>query len=301
MAPTLHTDVLAVGETTYTWVDIQDAPELQNWWASAEAAATTSRAALREHQAAGTAPSDEDIHHAGVTFRRERRLLAADDLRSWLETWGLTVDEWKATLAASLARELNPGNELELEGTALTSDDVWAFVAVTGSIDTALEIFAVQRACELAGTDLDTVLASATTPIAIAAELDRHRVEWTTVNLTVLDLAHHDAGREALMTLNYDGEAPAATAERAHTSPLHTTLRVEDLATAQRGDALSTPLGQAIGPYETDDSWQVLVVHERNTPTEQDHGVRQRVTDLLTERAMEQLLEAHVSWLGEWL
>ena len=64
-----------------------------------------------------------------MAFRKQRRLLAADDLRAWLAAWELGVDEWRAALGRLLV-EIDHAHD----GEPVEEGIVWAHVAVSGSI-----------------------------------------------------------------------------------------------------------------------------------------------------------------------
>src|SRR5438270_2752593 len=80
--------VLSAGGVTYRWGDVFLAAALRGEWAALAAGAAAPEAAL----------DAEALRRAGVAFRTEHRLLAADELRDWLARHRLTLDDWKAYL-----------------------------------------------------------------------------------------------------------------------------------------------------------------------------------------------------------
>ena len=102
--------VFAVGGVVYTWTDVADiARSRGDWEAVTEAAANRN-----------PAPSREDADAAARAFRHARRLLSADDLGTWLDRRGVTVERWLDYV----------------RGTAGTDeDDVWAEAMCSGLLD----------------------------------------------------------------------------------------------------------------------------------------------------------------------
>ena len=301
MGPDLDVEVATIGDTPVRWRDVREAPSLLEWWDEQLEQAGGRSAAYQAALQDGTAPTDDDVHAAGVAFRQERRLLAADDLREWLETWGLEVDDWRAALAR-LATPLPD----EQPSTDASEDVLWAHVAVSGTIGAALRHFAAEKAASVEQGDpdgevaLDQALAAMVTEHAVLSELDRRRLDWTSVDLSLLSFSHEDAAREAVLVIDHDGEGPAVVSERAEIEPFRVETTVEMLPPTQQGDVLSARLGQAVGPFHLDDDWDVVVLHDRRVPDDNDAGARARAIEELTARALDRLIETHVAWRTAW-
>ena len=114
--------VFSIADRAYTWRDIVAYARLLGIWDEIEEGAA--RAASAEQ----AAPDPEAIDEAAMTFRRERGLLAADELAAWLDRRSITVDDWLAYVRRSLL-----GHSVEQH--APTSDEVWAEAMCSGRLD----------------------------------------------------------------------------------------------------------------------------------------------------------------------
>jgi len=80
----LDQPVFSIDDRAYTWRDVVTyARFLGIWDEIAERAALVEQADL----------DPEAVDDAAMTFRRERGLLAADELNAWLERRSITVDD----------------------------------------------------------------------------------------------------------------------------------------------------------------------------------------------------------------
>lgn len=95
-------------------------------------------------------PSDAEVEAAQVDFRRRRRLLAGDDLLSWLHTWHVSMTEWTTWVRRSLLRE-SPRDD-DARRTADTAQpaaqDVWVEAVCSGTIERMAEMLAGWVACD---------------------------------------------------------------------------------------------------------------------------------------------------------
>ena len=111
----LERAVFTVDGRSWSFADVVLAGYLTGRWTRVEREVAAGASAIRRVALAGTAERPA-IRAAESEFRRARKLLAADDLRAWLDRFGLTVEGWREHLRRRLARELlgeEPVDDLE--------------------------------------------------------------------------------------------------------------------------------------------------------------------------------------------
>src|SRR4051794_26856900 len=128
-ADVADTPVLTAGGVTYRWSDVFLAARLRGKWEALVEAAAAPEAAV----------GDDELKRAGAAFRTERRLLAADELRAWLEAHRLTLADWNAYLRRRLADGAGAAPEPG-------ADAVWAEGVCSGSFTRFAEELAARAA-----------------------------------------------------------------------------------------------------------------------------------------------------------
>ncbi|MBO0712549.1 MAG: hypothetical protein J2P47_14860, partial [Acetobacteraceae bacterium] len=87
--------VFAVAGRRFRWGDIVCAAKAWGDWAECEQAARQGASALTRSARAGVALPEAEFDAEEERFRRSRRLLAADELLSWLARRDVDVSAWR--------------------------------------------------------------------------------------------------------------------------------------------------------------------------------------------------------------
>ena len=121
----LDRPVFTVRGAAYTWQDVAGYARLRGDWEAIEREAAAGAAAL------AVEPAREAVAEAAQAWRRERRLLAADDLGTWLERRGLNAESWLACMRRTVAHSLS---QFEPR-VAVDEQDTWAEAMCSGRLD----------------------------------------------------------------------------------------------------------------------------------------------------------------------
>ena len=114
-----------------------------------------------------------------------------------------------------------------------------------------------------------------------------------------LELASFEApgvAREAWLCVVEDGETLAAICHRAGGRLERRRRFLDALPDGLRGAVLSARPGDVLPPVATENGHVICRVVEKRSPGIDDDDVRKRVETALCERAIDDLIDAHVRW-----
>lgn len=296
--------VLTVGPVDYHWRDVEALGRHTGRW---EKFAHQVREGLEAAAAAGTPP--DGLEEAADRFRRQRGLLAAEDMEAWLRQRRLTVADWRGWLLRDVLRggPRRPVGDQEVEA------HLWVDGVCSGALRDLAGDLAARAAVHAAaveqglvprpaGTpgpeDLDAgykqVLAGEQTPQRLADVIRDRRLDWTWVAAARLTLPDRDVAREAAACLR-DGMSPDEVARLAATSPSVLTGRLGHLIAPLSAALIGATAGTVVGPVRGN-GWEVLRVDERNPPAVGEPDVEELARRVLERRCVEREVDRRVRW-----
>lgn len=309
----LDEPVFSVGGRTYTWGDVVAAARHWSSWSAVERRAREGVVCARHAEQHGDPLTDADIDAAAAAFRRERRLLSADELASWLARWALALPYWTEYLRRSLLRarwddELSrlaahhPAADEEVadflhteavcSGT-LEHDAVRLAerAAVAGAVDAApaLDLAAVDACWERFCRD-------AASPQAIEREVHAQHMDWLRLDCRWLAHGQEDVVREAALCVREDGRDLAAVAGDAGVRLEKQMVFLESAEPALRGHLLGARPGDILGPVLLGDEFRLIEVIAKRAPTADDPEIRERAARAVIERAVQGEVANRVRW-----
>jgi hypothetical protein len=246
--------------------------------------------------AASSPASERELAAAATAFRRERGLLAADDMRGWLERWGLEAADFSAWL----------GDRLTGSDTA----SAWCALVCSGGIDAAIQTLAagVAAAAEL-GAEIPADLDEATIrafverflerpadPALIDGELAAHRLEWTRVEVTTVTADRPAVLEELRHLVGVDGVSFADAASRAGLQTANVVAGFDELDPALGTVLVGVEPPELCGPVSTSAGSVLAQVAARSAPDPADPRWRARAQEALARRALAAALARHVRW-----
>jgi hypothetical protein len=284
----------SVGAVVFSWGDVIAAATRRGEWAELERNA--GRTAGR------TGEIDRDcVSAAARDFRRERGLIAGDDLDRWLVHWGLTADEWLEFIRRSLVPP-DGGAEVRPDAESVAVDAVCSGVLIRFARRLA-EDAALAADAGFIEKDLDRVAAlgergrsQAVTDDAVEREVLSHGLDWTRLVWQSLTFADADAAREAAMCIRLDGDSMGQVAEVAGIEASSSSALLEDAEPSLRPYLEAAVRDELVGPVEVDDGFALVVVEDRRPPDPADGELRRRAEAVLAERATRRVLDAWVEW-----
>jgi hypothetical protein len=317
MSPRLYAlsrrPLFTVEGLTYCWGDVLE-------WANArgtisELRQTTRRALAYAARAAelGEPVDQEDVSAAARSFRYARRLLTAEELADWLRQWDLTVQEWGRHLERCLLLERwtdgagpLPGDDpdvVEAEYVDIVCSGLLEREAGGFAADTALALLTpIEAAGDRTVMVERTLTAAALARASVASgpvverEIASRRLDWTRLELDMLELGTDGAAREAALCIRQDGRTMADVAALSRASFSHLSTYVADLEPSLQPVLLAAQPGELVGPIGADGSFLLLAVTDRTPATADDPELRRRAEDALVERAVKRAIDGRVEW-----
>jgi hypothetical protein len=307
--------LFSVEGINYTWGDVLAWADARGTLRSLRERSARGNACLRQSQELGSRPSSEAVSAAAAGFRYGRGLLSAEQLSAWLARWELTVAEWGEYLERTLLLDAEtPAGR----GAGALPDDAAAGEAeyVDGVCSGFLEREALAFASDLALADLTPIEAvgdqrvmvertlaaaalarrdAAPDPV-VAREIENHGLDWTRLDLAVLELEDPGAAREAALCVRVDGADIDEVAAAARTAVSRMSVYLGDLEPWLQPALLSAQRGDLVGPVRDDDQFVLLAVNERTPASPSDPELRRRAEAALVERAVRRATESRVRW-----
>ena len=323
LADVADTPVFHTRSRAWTWGDVFLAARLSGEW---QAVLTATRDA--------DAPPDA-VKQAGREWRIARRLIAGDELTTWLAKRRLSVADWNAHLRRAIG---DRG-----DGAAPEPDALWAEGVCSGAWDDVAERLSARAAAwQAAGTpqaprpvpaewlarmpshedagqigvdparvaarrdDLWAaeaafagLCADAAASDAVAAAVTARSVDWLRVDCDWLEAADEDVAREAALLARVDGLALADVAQRAGLPLEPRGVYVGDLDPALQPTLMSAAPGDLVGPVALGNGggrWLLAAVHAKVVPTLDDPDIRTRAQAAAVGAAVGRTVEEQITW-----
>lgn len=310
-APTTR-PAFSVSGAEYDWDDVIAAARHRGDWRGVEQEAQEGLACLRLGEQAGTQPSADQVRAAAAAFRRQRGLLAAEEMEAWLGRWSLSQGDWMGYIRRSLARAAVLGAPEPPTLAPVADADVDALVWPTAVCSGALETFADRLAARLAVGDAQPHGARAT-PAELEAAYDQFcrdassiehmqaqislmQLEWTRVDYRSLGFDRRAQAQEALLMVTDDGVDLDGVAAAANATVEHTRTYLADVD----DDLRYLLLGAAPGDTVLADCagrWCVMVIEDKVSPSLDDPELARRAAEAAVTTAVQREVDDRVRML----
>lgn len=290
-----ETPIFTIDGRVYRWDDVVAYAVVTGDW---DAIVADGIAGLAADAAA---VDDSDVDAAAQAFRRERRLVSADELGAWLESRGLTVDDWLGYVRRTLARESKPAAAAGTEDPQAT----WVEAMCSGRLDDLAVMLATRLvvAPELPFEELQAAHQAfgiaAATDEAIAREVAAARLDWLRVEYATALFDDEDAAAEAALCVREDGDPLHAVAARAGSDLEERYDWLEEIDARLAPLLVAAKPGEVVGPLPTPDGSLVAEVRCKTPVDVKDPAVRERATAAVAEQAASRLVTEKVVWHDE--
>jgi hypothetical protein len=305
--------VFSVGARAFLWDDVVAAARRWGTWATVERRTREGIACRRRAEREGDPLRDADVDRAASAFRYEHGLLSADELRAWLDRWGLTQAYWMEYIRRALLRE-HWSHELAtlIARHPVADEEVAAFLLTEAVCSGALQHEAVRLAQRAAVADavagdpaadlhrleawFERFCADAASPQAIEREVHARHVDWLRLECRLLSHGEPDVVREAALCVREDGRdlADVAAEAGAHVEVAQTLLEAAE--PSLRAQLLGARRGDLVGPLALGDRYQLIEVLDKQVPTAEDPDIRDRAAEAIVRRAVEGEVANRVRW-----
>ena len=137
--------------------------------------------------------------------------------------------------------------------------------------------------------------------LAAAADVEREigarALDWTRVDLELLELDDADTAREVALCVRVDGRPLVEVADEIGVPVERRELYVEEAEQAGLPELLGAGAGELVGPVLRNDLFRVAYVLTRTPPSAADPVLRQRAVDYVVEHALQRAFETRVRWV----
>jgi hypothetical protein len=279
---------------------------------------------------------EEDVRAAAAAFRRERRLLSAEEMEAWLARRGLSAGAWMRWVRGDVARRyMAEGAERpDPEAVTVSAAELWAEALCSGTLARAArrlaELLVVPEhvneeapppdagavdaePLNALGIEPDAVRAilaelprrevaleclerRVATPEAIEERIRAHQSDWLGVEFRELTLTEENVAREAMLCVRDDSMALEEVAPLAGVGVGEERALLADLPAVLQEPLLSACPGELLGPLVRDGEIALLVVDAKESPSADDPVPSRRAAAELLERALATEITSRVRW-----
>jgi hypothetical protein len=304
--------VFGVSGRTFGWADVVCATKAWGRWADCEQAARAAQSAFDTAQRGGVPLDGPEFDAEENRFRRSRRLLAADELVSWLARRDVEVGAWRDYIRGEVLRRRSSG-EPPADSDAGTA--VWVQAMCSGTLDEVARRLAgcvataqaVGRLDEIADPltdsevgELDRVFIEfcdrSATVDAIEREVDRRRLDWTMLELRFQAGADYDVMREAALCIREDGLGFEEVAAGAGMEVHRRRMALDGVPAELQPHLLGARVGELLGPLTVGSEYWLIDVLDKRVPSIDDPDVRALARDAVVSRAVEAEAVDRVRW-----
>jgi hypothetical protein len=290
--------LFAVGGCEYRVGDVVLVAHAEGAWAAASAMAVTDP---------GAAVGGRELAEAEVSFRRARRLVAADELKGWLQEWGVSASEWRDFLRRELLRRRDPVQARPISAADRT---VLVDVICSGELvrwaERLAEKLAVRRAHgdepptlpddlpELDDAFREFVSRTGDDRRALERELASSFLDWTHFLCEWVSDSREDVLREIASCVRVDGRDLSDVAAQAGVPLGRTVLWLEECERDVREALLAARSGDLLDGVSLDGRQSVIVVRQRTSPALDDAEVYVRARERAVEGARRRVVDEWV-------
>jgi hypothetical protein len=321
---------LSVDGRDLTVADVAVAALYLGEWSVARARVEVGLACARP-DGAFPAPDDE-VAVTAEAFRRERRLLAAEEMEEWLARRGLSAGEWMRWVRMDVGRRHVPrssdGGHVSVEAAELYAEALcsgalrraarWLAETLVAPAPEApangargrmpdageLEVLGIDPAQtatlleELRGraTAVSELASRVAGAEAVAARVRAQQADWLAIEYRMLALPQQAAACEAVLCVRDDGMQLEEVAQLAGVDVVHEHALLCDVPPALATQLLSASRGELIGPVEHGDATAVVVLDAKVAPSPDDPEIARRARRELLTRALDREMATRVRW-----
>ncbi len=275
--------------------------------------------------AEGAPPLGREVERSAAnTFRRARRLHAAEDVEVWLGARGLTVRQWRRYLRGEALRQRHAAELADLM-VRYPADDavvhdalpIWGWcsgalprwaegLAARAATAAALAEYASQDGADgfdglvdLPALDeaYEQFVAETATLDRLAALVAARYLAWLRIDGDLVAFADEDTAREALLCVREDGWSLADVAAAAKRQLRRRALLAEEVDVEVRHHLVRARDGDLLGPLLVDGRPTLVFVRRKRPPEIDDEEVRVRATRELVDTAVAREVADRVEWL----
>ncbi len=260
----------------------------------------------------------DEVESAANAYRTQHDLTTADDTEAWLEAHRLSLDDLSDWLARRLWRRRFV-NQLHVITRDYRPDPdevdsgLWPAVVFGDLLPGFERDFAARIAVRLAANHaanqpewaddlaaMERLFLERCREALAASRLERELavrgLSLMKVDVHLASFTSDAAAREAWLCVTQDGESLDEVCRRAGGEMQRLDLFLDELPQALQAPVLSAAPAHLIPPLRIDDRAVLCRVLAKQAPSMGDDRVRGRIETVLTERAIDDLIQRHIQW-----
>ncbi|HEY7545536.1 MAG TPA: hypothetical protein VID27_11665 [Blastocatellia bacterium] len=311
--------MFAIESQAFGWDEITVAAEVWGEWQPFVESARQSLACLRFAIKTGQMPPKDEIREAANAFRYAHNLISAEDARTWLARWKMTIDDWMNYLRgqslrnrwAARLREIltaNPVSDEEvaevIQSHAVCADKLgdWAVrlagraavASNSGSLDTLDQ--SPRDLIARIEAEFERQRQQTVTPKLIEARIAAHRLDWIRFDCRYVWFGEERIAREAAFCVTEDGLTLDEVARDARGVVQRWNFYLDELDAAARPYFLAARQGDWLGPVKLLEGFPLFSILAKRMPAADDPLIRERAEQSIIASLMERAINERVKW-----
>lgn len=307
----------------FGWDEIVAAAQVWGEWRPFVEQTRQSLACLLLAAETGELPAGAETRETATAFRYAHNLISAEETRTWLNEWGMTVEDWMNCLRGQLLRErwanrlneiaaANPVSDEEvaevIKNYAVCDDKLigWArklagraaiaFVAAgSGSFDSAG--LSPRELVERVEAGFATRRRLAVTPNSLEACIARRRLDWIRFDCRYVWFPEERIAREAALCVTEDGLTLDEVAYDARSIVQQWNFYLDEIDADARPHFLAALAGEWLGPIKMLEGFPLFSIVNKQAPAESDPQIRRRAEQVIINSLIEKEMNERVRWM----
>jgi hypothetical protein len=315
--------VFTIENLEFGWDEVVLAAQIWGEWEPFVETARQALACLRSADRAGKAPSAAEVREAVTAFRYAHNLISAEDTRSWLARWSMSLEDLTNYLRGELLRERWTGRLNDLVATSSVSDDdvakviryhaVCADILSKWAVKLAGHAAVTARAGRLAAfeqiasgslgalvshieTEFERLRQQAVTPKLIETKIADHLLDWIRYDCRYVWFGEERIAREAAWCVTEDGLTLEEVAYDARGVVQQWNFYLDEIETAARPLFLAARQGDWLGPIKMMAGFPLFSIVAKQMPAADDSLIRKRAEQKILAAVMDQAINERVKW-----
>ncbi len=307
----------------FGWDEIVIAAQVWGEWQPFVETTRQSLACLRLANRTGQMPPAAEVRQSANAFRYAHNLISAEDARSWLARWEMTVDEWMNYLRGQSLRDrwdgrlgeivaANPVNDEEvaevIKSHAVCADKLgeWAVklagrAAMAARADrfAAIECSATESPRDMVSrieTEFERQRQQTVTLKMIETKIADHRLEWIRFDCRYVWFSEERIAREAAFCITEDGLTLEEVAYDARGIVQHWNFYLDEIEAPVRPHFLVARQGDWLGPVKLLEGFPLFSIVAKRMPAADDPHIRERAERAIIASFIEQAMNERVKW-----
>lgn len=312
--------IFTVKDKEFGWEEIVVAAAAWGEWQPFFEQTRQTPAYLRMAVETGRMPAASETREAATAFRYAHNLISAEDARSWLARWGMSVEDWMSYLRGQLLREQCAGRVIEIAAANPVSDEEVAEVIKSHAVcadrlnDWAMRLAGraavAANSCSLdarhqSPRDLIARIESLfelerqqiVTPKLIETRIADHRLDWIRFDCRYVWFGEERIAREAAWCVMEDGLTLEEVAYDARGIVQQWNFFLDEIETSARPHFLAARQGDWLGPIKMIEGFPLFCIVAKTMPAPGDPEIRERAEQAIIAGLMEYAIADRVKWV----